>query len=94
MFYPSAFGRWFGSDLKILIVPLIQVIMFGMGTTLSLADFRRVLAMPWPVLIGFVLQFSIMPSVGFCLGRASVSSQKLPRGWCSSGPRPAAWLRM
>ncbi len=70
MFYPAAFGTWFGADLKVLIVPLIQVIMFGMGTTLSLADFGRVLAMPWPVLVGFVLQFSVMPCVGFALATA------------------------
>lgn len=65
--YPKAFGTWFGVDLKILIVPLIQIIMFGMGTTLSLADFGRVLRMPWPVLVGIVLQFSVMPTVGYLL---------------------------
>lgn len=42
LYYPWAFDSWFGYDLAILIVPLIQVIMFGMGTTLSVADFRRV----------------------------------------------------
>ena len=65
--YPVAFGTWFGFDLKILIVPLIQIIMFGMGTTLSLTDFRRVLQMPWPVLVGMVLQFSVMPTLGYLL---------------------------
>jgi BASS family bile acid:Na+ symporter len=65
MFYPSAFGSWFGSDLKILIVPLIQIITFGMGTTLSARDFGRIIAMPWPVLIGMFLQYTIMPLVGF-----------------------------
>ena len=54
MFYPAAFGTWFGRDLKILIVPLIQVIMFGMGTTLSVQDFTRVLALPRPVCVGMV----------------------------------------
>ena len=44
MFYPAAFGTWFGADLKILIVPLIQVITFGMGTTLSGKDFGRTIA--------------------------------------------------
>ena len=44
---------WGGCDLGKLIVPLIQIIMFGMGTTLSVADFTRVLKMPWPVFIGF-----------------------------------------
>ena len=88
MFYPSAFGTWFGSDLKILIVPLIQVIMFGMGTTLSLADFRRVLAMPWPVLIGVVLQFSIMPSVGFCLAQAFGFEPEIAAGVVLIGAAP------
>ncbi|RPJ20545.1 MAG: bile acid:sodium symporter family protein, partial [Planctomycetaceae bacterium] len=67
MFYPQAFMKWAGYDLKNLIVPLIQIIMFGMGTTLSLADFGRVLVMPWPVLVGWVLQFSVMPVIGFTL---------------------------
>lgn len=70
MAYPGAFGTWFGVDLKILIVPLIQIIMFGMGTTLSVADFGRVFKMPWPVLVGFVLQFSVMPLAGFALAQA------------------------
>ena len=58
MFYPQAFMTWGGWDLGKLIVPLIQIIMFGMGTTLSVADFTRVLKMPWPVFIGFALQFT------------------------------------
>jgi len=67
MIYPAAFGTWFGVDLRFLIVPLIQIITFGMGTTLSPADFRRVLISPWPVFIGMVLQFSVMPVVGFLI---------------------------
>jgi BASS family bile acid:Na+ symporter len=50
-----------------LIVPLIQIITFGMGTTLSARDFARIFAMPWPVLVGFVLQFSIMPLAGYSI---------------------------
>jgi BASS family bile acid:Na+ symporter len=64
---PAAFRSWFGMDLKVLIVPLIQVITFGMGTTLSAKDFRNVLTMPWPVFIGIALQFVIMPLVGFTI---------------------------
>lgn len=67
MFYPSAFGSWFGFDLAILIVPLIQVIMFGMGTTLNVKDFERVLTMPRPVLLGLFLQFTVMPLVGYSI---------------------------
>lgn len=69
MIYPAAFGSWFGVDLSILIVPLIQIIMFGMGTTLSVTDFGRVFKMPWPVFIGFFLQFSVMPLAGFTIAR-------------------------
>lgn len=67
MFYPSAFGMWFGFDLGILIVPLIQIIMFGMGTTLDVKDFARIVTMPYPVFIGMLLQFTIMPLIGFTL---------------------------
>ncbi|MBP8911043.1 MAG: bile acid:sodium symporter family protein [Phycisphaerae bacterium] len=69
MTYPWAFMTWFGFDLVVLIVPLIQIIMFGMGTTLSVADFSRVARMPWPVFIGFVLQFSIMPLTALTLAK-------------------------
>ena len=64
LFFPGAFGSWFGIDLKVLIVPLIQIIMFGMGTTLNVKDFGRVAKMPMPVLIGLLLQFTIMPFAG------------------------------
>jgi len=67
MSYPAAFRRWFGTDLKILIVPLIQIITFGMGTTLSAKDFKGVRTMLWPVFIGIFLQFTIMPLVGFTI---------------------------
>jgi len=75
MFYPQAFGTWFEGtwfkfDLKVLIVPLIQIIMFGMGTTLSLKDFGRVFTMPWPVFIGMFLQFLIMPLAGYSIATA------------------------
>lgn len=90
MFYPVAFMTWGGRDLGKLIVPLIQIIMFGMGTTLSLADFTRVLKMPWPVLIGFFLQFMIMPLVGFMLAKAfgftnEIAAGVVLIGCCPSG---------
>jgi bile acid:Na+ symporter, BASS family len=67
MNWPSAFGSWFGFNLGLLIVPLIQLIMFGMGTTLNMSDFSRVFKMPWPVIVGLVLQFTIMPVAGLSL---------------------------
>jgi BASS family bile acid:Na+ symporter len=67
MIWPELFRSWGSFQTKVLIVPLIQLIMFGMGTTLSLGDFTRVLKMPWPVLVGIVLQFGVMPFVGWGL---------------------------
>lgn len=67
MFFPGLFRAWGSFETKRLIAPLIQVIMFGMGTMLSLADFARVLKMPKAVLVGIVLQFSIMPTLGAIL---------------------------
>lgn len=69
MVWPQAFGTWFGFDLKNLIVPLVQIIMFGMGTKLSTADFVRVIVMPWPVCIGVVLHYTVMPLTGYCLAK-------------------------
>jgi len=90
MVYPSAFMTWLGVDLKILIVPLIQIIMFGMGTTLSVADFGRVFKMPWPVLVGFVMQFSVMPLTGLALAKvfgfqAEVAAGVVLIGSCPGG---------
>src|SRR5215831_13614066 len=65
MVWPAAFGFWFGYDLKNLIVPLVQIIMFGMGTKLSPADFARIFKMPWPVLVGVALHYSVMPLAGY-----------------------------
>jgi len=70
MIWPGLFNRWGTFETKVLIVPLIQLIMFGMGTTLSLGDFTRVLKMPWPVFVGIVLQFGVMPFVGWGLANA------------------------
>jgi BASS family bile acid:Na+ symporter len=49
------------------IVTLLGVIMFGMGLTLSLDDFREVARRPVDVGIGVVSQFVIMPGVAVIL---------------------------
>jgi len=67
MSHPSLFRSWFGTDLKVLIVPLIQIITFGMGTTLSARDFKNVIVMPGPVFIAVALHFFVMPLVGFTI---------------------------
>jgi len=67
MFYPSVWVNLGGFEMKLLIVPLLQIIMFGMGTTMSLGDFAGVIKMPKGVLVGLLCQYSIMPVIGFTL---------------------------
>ena len=67
--FPSAFVEWGGVKLLSLVVPAIQFIMFGMGTTLSLSDFLRVAKRPFAVALGVCLQFVVMPMVGFLLAK-------------------------
>jgi len=53
-----------------LISVLLGVIMLGMGLTLSLTDFARVLTMPRCVAGGIALQFTVMPLAGVTLAAA------------------------
>jgi len=69
MIFPQYFVEIKGFPLKKLIIPLLQVIMFGMGTAMSWSDFTNVVKMPKAVLVGLVCQFTIMPFVGFLLTR-------------------------
>jgi len=59
--FPEWYDSWFGVKLMPFVGPSIQLIMFGMGTTLTLNDFLRVAKTPWSVAVGAVLQFSVMP---------------------------------
>ena len=70
MFYPNSFIRWGEFQTRELILPLIQIIMFGMGTHLSLDDFARVFRMPRSVMVGVCLKFLVMPITGFTIASA------------------------
>ena len=78
--FPEAFKEWGGVKLMSLVVPAIQIIMFAMGTTLSLDDFLRVAKRPWAVAIGVFLQFLVMPAVGFLLAKSFGFSGELAAG--------------
>jgi bile acid:Na+ symporter, BASS family len=88
MFYPEAFRSWAGYELRNLITPLIQIIMFGMGTTLSLGDFARVLRVPKAVGLGMFLQFTVMPLTGFTLARMFGFSPQIAAGVILVGSSP------
>lgn len=67
MFYPKYFVSVGEFQMKSLIVPLLQLIMFGMGTAMSIKDFIGVVKMPKGVLVGLACQFTIMPVLGFAI---------------------------
>ena len=67
MNYPQFFTAVGDFQLKKLIVPLLQIIMFGMGSQLSIKNFEGVIKMPKGVLVGVICQFSIMPIIGISL---------------------------
>jgi len=56
------------SGLGFLIVPLLGIIMLGMGTTLSVTDFAEALKQPRAVLLGMLLQFGLMPLLAYLIG--------------------------
>ena len=65
MIYPQLFLSVGDFQLKLLIVPLLQIIMFGMGSQMSFEDFTGVIKMPKGVVIGVGAHYLIMPLVGF-----------------------------
>lgn len=67
MYYPSYFQEMGGFDLNRLIVPLVQVIMFGMGTAMSAKDFAAVVRSPRGVLVGLGCQLTMMPMIAVAL---------------------------
>lgn len=52
---------------KSWIAPLLGIVMFGMGLTLSAADFREVFRRPRDVVIGVVGHYLIMPGIAYVL---------------------------
>ena len=48
---------------------LLMIVMFGMGLTLKLEDFKLVFTRPKDILIGCVAQFTLMPLLAFVLGK-------------------------
>ena len=64
MYFPQYFLQIGDFQLKRLIVPLLQIIMFGMGSQMSLKDFEGVIKMPKGVIAGIICQYTIMPFIG------------------------------
>jgi bile acid:Na+ symporter, BASS family len=89
MFFPSYLQEFRGYTLTNLITPLIQVIMFGMGTSMSIKDFAQVAKSPKAVLIGVTAQFFIMPFVGVLLALVSGLPPEIAAGIILVGCSPS-----
>lgn len=75
---------------KWLILIVVQLVMFGMGTQMKLGDFQGVIKTPKGVLVGLLCQFTIMPTMGWLLTRvfdfpAEIAAGIILIGSCSSG---------
>jgi BASS family bile acid:Na+ symporter len=92
MIYPARIlhvGSVSLSDRRIILV-IVQAVMFGMGTQMSLKDFAGVVKMPWGVFVGIFCHFTIMPLVGFALAVTlrfppEIAAGIVLIGSCSSG---------
>lgn len=70
-------------------MPLLQIIMFGMGTAMSFNDFKGIVKMPKGVLIGLTCQFTIMPVLGFCLAHLFGFQPEIAAGIVLVGSSPS-----
>jgi BASS family bile acid:Na+ symporter len=59
---------------------LLGVVMFGMGLTLNLQDFKIVFSRPKDVIIGCMAQFTVMPLLAWTLVRLFSLDEALALG--------------
>src|SRR6185437_14042088 len=92
MLYPASFSHWGSIDLrnKWLVLIVIQLVMFGMGTQMRLRDFTGLGSTGKGVLIGLACHFSVMPLTGYLLTRVfhfdpEIAAGIILIGSCSSG---------
>lgn len=89
LYHPAYFTTWGHFKLNSLIIPLIQLIMFGMGTSMSMKDFAAVVKTPKGVIIGVASQFIIMPLMGFLLASVSGFPPEIAAGIILIGCSPS-----
>lgn len=92
MLFPEAFKTWGSVNLrdKKLILVIIQLVMFGMGTHMSLKDFNNLGSTSKGVTVGLLCHFSVMPLMGWLLTKIfhfepEIAAGIILIGSCSSG---------
>jgi len=81
--YPKLF-----SNILNLIIPLLMVVMFGMGMTLRWENFRNVFKSPGVIAFGVFLQYLIMPFAAFGVAKIFGLSAGLMAGVVLVGCSP------
>ncbi|MEQ9582722.1 MAG: bile acid:sodium symporter family protein, partial [Arenibacter sp.] len=89
LYYPQHFLQIGDFKLTGLIIPLIQLIMFGMGTSMKLGDFAEVIKSPKGVMVGVTAQLGIMPIMGFVLAKMSNFPPEIAAGIVLIGCSPS-----
>ncbi len=89
LFHPGYFQQWGNLKLSALIIPLIQLLMFGMGASMSIKDFAAVVKSPKGVVIGVFSQFTIMPFLGFMLANSTDFPAEIAAGMILIGCSPS-----
>jgi BASS family bile acid:Na+ symporter len=89
MYYPEYFLGVGNFEFSLLIVPLLQIIMFGMGSQMSLKDFAGVIKMPKGVIVGVICQFTIMPIMGITVATIFQFPPEIAAGLILVGSSPS-----
>jgi len=88
----GALLAWFAPEpfavCRPAILPLLGIVMFGMGAGLRLENFLAVLRRPAPVFLGLGLQFLLMPLAGWLLALLAGLSPQLATGMILVGCSP------
>ena len=83
LFEPSSF-KWAAPQITMLL----GIVMFGMGMTLKMQDFKLVFSRPKDVFIGCIAQFTIMPALAWLLAKAFALPPELAVGVILVGTCP------
>ncbi len=82
-FFPAPF-----LPLANYITYFLMIIMFAMGLTLTIPDFKEIARRPWPVFVGVVAQFVIMPLLAVAVAKLLGLNEMLTLGLLMLGSVP------
>lgn len=78
----------FFSDFQLFIPFLLGFVMFGMGMTIETENLKNTFKKPKPLIIGVILQYTLMPFLAFFLARYFSLEEELVLGFIILGSCP------